>query len=75
VEVAKRKGGDFQISGTAFDLAKGALFLVSTKDGPVRITQLNIDLSNLRADKQAFEALAKNEPKIAQFIAIAAGKK
>src|SRR5262249_14215238 len=42
-----KKGGAFQINGTAYDLGQGRLFLVSTKGGPVRVTQVNVDLANV----------------------------
>ena len=71
----KEKGGDFQINGIPHDLANGTLFLVSTKDGQVRVTQLDVDLSKIQSDKQGFEAFAKNQPKVAQFIAEAARQK
>ena len=71
----KEKGGDFQINGTPYDLADGTLFLVSTKGGKVRVTQLDVDLSKVQSDKQVFEAFAKNQPKVAQFIADASGQK
>jgi hypothetical protein len=64
-----KKGGAFQINGTAYDLGQGKLFLVSTKGGPVRVTQVNVNLANVTPDPQRFAALAKSEPKIAEFIA------
>jgi hypothetical protein len=71
----KEKGGDFQLNGTPYDLANGTLFLVSTKGGQVRVTQLDVDLSKVQPNKEGFEALAKNDPKISQFIAEATGEK
>jgi hypothetical protein len=71
----KEKGGQFQINGTSHDLAHGTLFLVSTKGGQVRVTQLDVDLSKVQSDKQGLEAFAKTQPKVAQFIAQAAGSK
>jgi len=71
----KEKGGDFQINGIPHDLANGTLFLVSTKGGQVRVTQLDVDLSKVQSDKQGFEAFANTQPKVAQFIAEAAGQK
>ena len=71
----KEKGGDFQINGISHDLANGTLFLVSTKDGQVRVTQLDVDLSKVQSDKQGFEGFANTQPKIAKFIAEAAGQK
>jgi hypothetical protein len=71
----REKGGDFQIDGTSHDLANGTLFLVSTKDGQLRVTQLDVDLSQVQPNQQGFEALAKKQPKIAKFIAAASGPK
>ena len=76
----KQKGGDFQIDGTPFDLANGTLLLVSTKGGKVRVTQLDVDLSkvqfeSVREAKEAFRGFAKNEPRVAKFIAEASQQK
>jgi hypothetical protein len=71
----REKGGDFQLDGTPYDLAKGTLFLVSTQGAQVRVTQLNVDLSKVQADKQGFEAFAKDQPRVAQFVAEAAARK
>jgi hypothetical protein len=75
----KERGGDFQIDGKPFDLADGTLLLVSTKGGQVRVTQLDVDLSKVQATssgetRKAFEGIAKNEPRIAKFIAEASQK-
>jgi hypothetical protein len=72
---AKHKGGDFKIDGKPYDLAKGTLILVSTKDTKVQVTQLDVDLSKLEPDKKGFEALAKEQPKVAKFIAEVSGQK
>jgi len=71
----KEKGEDFRINGTPYDLANGTLFLVSTKGGQVQVMQLDVDLSKVQSDRQGFEAFAKNQPKVAQFIAEASGQK
>jgi len=71
----REKGGDFQINGTPHDLANGTLFLVSTKGGQIQVTQLEVDLSKVHSDKQGFEAFANAQPKVAKFIAEAAGQK
>lgn len=75
----KDRGGDFQIDGKPFDLADGTLLLVSTKGGQVRVTQLDVDLSKVQANssgetRKAFEGIAKNEPRVAKFIAEASQK-
>jgi hypothetical protein len=74
-DAPKEKGGDFQINGTSYDLVNGTLFLVSTKGGKVRITQLDVDLSRVKPGKEGFEAFAKTEPRVAQFIAEASAQK
>jgi len=71
----KERGGDFQINGTRYNLAAGTLFLVSTKGVQVRVTQLGVDLSGLRCDRQGYEDFAKTQPKVAQFVAEASGQK
>ena len=71
----RERGGEFKIDGTRFDLANGSLFLLTTKDGKVGVTQLDVDLSQVRADAPGFDALAKKEPTIAKFVAEAAGQK
>ena len=71
----KERAGAFRIDGTPYDLANGTVFLVSTKGGQVRVTQLDADLSKVKPDKQGFEAFAKNQPQVAQFTAEASGRK
>jgi hypothetical protein len=71
----KEKGGDFQINGMPHDLANGTLFLVSTKGGQIRVTQLDVDLSKVQSDRHGFEAFANTQPRVAQFIAEAARQK
>jgi hypothetical protein len=71
----QEKGGDFRLDGTPYDLNNGTLMLVSTKDGQARVTQLDVDVSKLHPSKEGIEALAKKEPRLAQFIGEAAGQK
>jgi len=40
------KGGDSQLDGTTYDLSNGAMFLVSSKAGQVRVKQLDVELSD-----------------------------
>jgi hypothetical protein len=65
---AREKGGDFKINGKPYDLAKGTFLLVSTKDGEVRVSQLDLDLSKVEPNERAFQALAGKHPRIAEFI-------
>jgi hypothetical protein len=71
----RENGGDFEIEGAPYDLANGKLFLLSTKDGQLGVTQLDVDLSQVQPTTRGFEALAKKEPRIAKFIAEASGQK
>lgn len=75
-----QKSGEFQIDGARYDLANGTLMLVSTKAGKVRVTQLDVDLSKVQFKihleaKKAFEGFAKNEPRVAKFVAEASQQK
>jgi hypothetical protein len=71
----REKGGDFLIDGTPHDLAKGAVFLVSTKANKVQVKQLDVDVSSLQPNQRGLEALAKEEPRIAKFIGDASRQK
>jgi len=66
--------GNVTLGDTPYDLAKGAVFLVSTQDGKLRVVQLQHDLSQIKPTVESFESLAKADPDIAAFVA-AAGKK
>ena len=73
-ESAEGGTGKVTLGGTTYDLAKGAVFLVSTQDGKLSVVQLQHDLSQIKPTVESFESLAKADPDIAAFVA-AAGKK
>lgn len=56
--------GSVTINGNKFDLAKGGLFLVSTKSGTIRVRQINPKSSKLTD----YDALAEAHPQIQQFF-------
>jgi hypothetical protein len=58
--------GTVTINEKSFDLARGALFLVSTANGQTRVLQLNRDLSQL--DRSHITDLAKNDQEISGFF-------
>jgi hypothetical protein len=64
------KSGKVVIDGQEFDLTRGALFLISTKDKPTRVEQLAIDAGQLEegSDLEKFPTLAKADPRIAAFL-------
>jgi hypothetical protein len=71
----REKGGDFEINGTRYDLSKGTLFHLSTKDGLLQVTQLDVDLSQIQPSTEGFEGLAQKVPRLAKLIAETLPKK
>ena len=62
------RGGTATIDGRQFDLAKGAVFLISARQGKTTVEQVAIDASKLRDDTTVqFLGWAKTEPQIAAF--------
>ena len=59
--------GSITIAGVNYDLAKGSLFLVSARDDPPRVAQINFDLSGF-PEGDALKALAKSNPQIREFF-------
>jgi hypothetical protein len=68
-ETAAGREGKITINGATYDLAKGSLFLVSTKGPEPEVVQLNRDTLKLKPGKEALEELAKNDPDVAAFFA------
>jgi hypothetical protein len=56
--------GNVVIDGQEFDLTRGALFLISTKDKPTRVEQLVIEAGQLQegSNTEKFPELAKADP-------------
>jgi hypothetical protein len=63
------KTGTLLIDGQEYDMAKGALFLVSTKGGKTGVQQISRDLTPFNPDKESLERLAKEDPDVARFVA------
>jgi hypothetical protein len=71
------KQGSVVISGQSYDIRKGNVFLVWTREVPVKVSQLARDLSgagNVLAGKVLTE-LAEQDDEISKFIATAAARK
>src|SRR5262245_17349560 len=68
--------GTVTIDGQQFDLAKGAVFLVSAKENKTKVQQLAVDMSKLQGGpvQDKLPALADTEPGIAAFFKEAGGK-
>jgi hypothetical protein len=58
-----------------FDLEKGTLFLVRTKDGVAKTDQLAKDLSEVRPNIESLTTFAKNNPEVSALLEIAEKKK
>jgi hypothetical protein len=74
-EVTVGEKGQLKIDGKTYGFAKGALFLISGRDGEVRVNQLSRDPSKLPADRTAVAAFAKADPDVTEFIAKSAKRK
>jgi hypothetical protein len=64
------KVGHVVIDGQTFDLTRGALFLISTKDKPTRVQQVPVEAGQLqeKASIEKFRELEKADPRIAAFL-------
>ena len=58
---------DFQIDGTAYDLANGTLFLVDTSGSRTAVTQLQRDLTAVTVEREDIIAFAQSDPEIREF--------
>jgi hypothetical protein len=64
------KTGRVEIAGVPYDLEKGGLFLISTKEGGTKVEQLPIETvgGTFNAAKEKLESLAKTDAKIKAFV-------
>jgi hypothetical protein len=63
--------GTATINGTTYDLAKGAMFLVSEKHGQTSVVQLQRDLEVVQPTVKNLKNLAKDDKELASFAAAA----
>jgi hypothetical protein len=56
------------IDGRSYDLAQGAMFLVSSGEGETTVVQLQRDLSALNPDVESIAALASSDPDVVDFV-------
>jgi hypothetical protein len=70
------KTGRVEIAGLPYDLEKGGLFLVSTKEGVSKVEQLPIETvaSTIQSANEKLKNLAKTDPRITAFVDAAKGK-
>jgi hypothetical protein len=62
------KSGSLTIAGVDYDLAKGRLFLVSTRADPPMVAQLAFDLDRIPKGSEELQDLAKSNPQIRKFF-------
>jgi hypothetical protein len=64
------QSGKVTIADQEFDLARGGMFLITTKDKSARVEQLVIDAAQLQtcADAKKILGLEKADPRIATFL-------
>jgi hypothetical protein len=62
--------GRVEIAGVPYDLEKGGLFLISTREGTTKVEQLPIETvaGNFSDAKARLESLAKTDAKIKAFV-------
>lgn len=58
----------FWIDGVSYDLASGALFIVTTRDGATKVKQFHRDLSGVQSDDNSCVDFARGDPDLARFI-------
>jgi hypothetical protein len=68
-ETADGKTGTMTINGSSYQLAKGSMFLVSTRGGKVEVRQVKRDLLKVKPDQEAVEKLLKDDADVASFFA------
>jgi hypothetical protein len=69
-QTADGKTARFQINNTSYDLADGALFLITTEDGQTEVQQLQRDLSSIQPNHESIVAFARGDPDAARFTGV-----
>jgi hypothetical protein len=60
----------FLLDGKEYDLSKGSLFLVKTKEGKTEVEQLSKDLSAVQADSKSVEEFARKDAAVSKLLGI-----
>jgi hypothetical protein len=69
------KAGTVTIADKDYPLADGRVFLVRAKEGPVQVTQVKHDLSDLTPGPATWDLLAKQNAEVKRFVNEAGEKK
>jgi hypothetical protein len=62
------------VNGKEYRLEDGALFLVRTRGGSAKVSQVKQDLSGLQPTKETWQRLAKESPEVKDFMVQAGAK-
>jgi hypothetical protein len=62
------------VNSKGYPLEDGALFLVRTRGGSAKVSQVKQDLSGLQATKETWQRLAKENPEVRDFMVQAGAK-
>jgi hypothetical protein len=62
------------VNGKEYGLDDGALFLVQTRGGATKVTQVKQDLSTLPPTSETWQQLAKESPEVKEFLTQAGAK-
>ena len=73
--VAVGEKGRLTIEGKDYDFAKGALFLIASRDGVLGVQQFARDPAKLPADREAVVEAGKTDADVREFLSKAAGSK
>lgn len=68
LETADGKTAAFRLDGQPYDLARGALFLVTTTGPSTQVRQLDRDLSAVQPTNAGCEAFSETDPDVSLFI-------
>lgn len=67
-EIQEAQKGQITISGEAYDLTRGGLFLVSGVDGNLQVKQLNRAVAELKLTPHDLVAFGQADPEIKEFF-------
>ena len=73
-EVENIGKGEFTINGETYDLAKGAVFLVSGVGGDLQVKQLSRDMNQLSLDPHELVAFGEADSEITRFFNTSRGE-
>ncbi|UCC87111.1 MAG: hypothetical protein JSV81_20030 [Anaerolineales bacterium] len=68
LQTSDGKTAQFMIDNTGYDLSKGTLFIITTKNDQTEVRQLFRNLSDVQPNRESCLAFARSDPDLASFI-------